>query len=893
MRCILTSPALRALLKRDAARRFTINSGIRIIGVSEAMYQDALRELAGEASSVLACILPIFGQACIGVSSGGESIQMAAQSRLDMTKWTVTVATDGTNAFGLVWPRLILASIKKAIALIDSDERVKARMRDATVDPGRAKEVLRLVADDLVWTRVHGLECISIIEGSVRRWTTWCGVTQGGLFSAHQYALAKAMKVDMVLMQVVENMVARNIMDDQLMQATVESAEQARKVCQWMWALAVIFGDEVGDLAGLLSAGQVDEEGAMRDAEDEQDWSHLGLPGAIGKLNFGKFKVLQHPDAIGTEFDMARFIGEMPAQWVDTDGVSVCKRPAVVRDAIEFNGIAIGFDDAALEAHALNEVEITVERANNLNSLIPVIGAQASEIFGRSCFKASSVLLHLMRGVTPSVNARAMERATHVQLALFRNVMGVSSELVCGAMEEWSGRCSKKAAEQRCSLSVHLPASNGPGAGWSECRLIYKLAHCSKCIDTYPAIASMADMRDYPPPHTWETCAVRALREAAATIRELVSISAFHEPPPGDPTQWQYVYDRLVGPGRTILWRNIPLLAGRHFQKVAARAHATELLLRTLDDPSVPTLTKVRLTSACQPGAGAIFSVASLVNEHVLLTTMEMRMATWHLIGHPVPAIIGDTRCVCALYDEHGLPRVPGPVGKGGRLLTEREHELGAHWMQCLKQGMSTQGHNAVSHAWKRMTHRLGYRSEVLEVKLGVNDRGVEQWGDGTCTNFNVETIVWVWDSRICNVYAFGMRTKASKHVWAVTDAAEEQKTRAKESACDKYMQGRCKFLPVAVHTLGGLGRQAAAWLEEKYQHKIDALQDPQQKRMAALEKQWALQEIACAVARRNCMIFLANASPIAGGDAPQASDGLEHDAEASRQVRGMEGAGE
>ena len=54
-----------------------------------------------------------------------------------------------------------------------------------------------------------------------------------------------------------------------------------------------------------------------------------------------------------------------------------------------------------------------------------------------------------------------------------------------------------------------------------------------------------------------------------------------------------------------------------------------------------------------------------------------------------------------------------------------------------------------------------------------------------------------------------------------------------------------------------------------------------------------ALQEIACAVARRNCMIFLANASPMAGGDAPRASDGLECDAEASRLVRGMDGLDE
>ena len=55
------------------------------------------------------------------------------------------------------------------------------------------------------------------------------------------------------------------------------------------------------------------------------------------------------------------------------------------------------------------------------------------------------------------------------------------------------------------------------------------------------------------------------------------------------------MYPPLAGPGKTVLWDNLPKLAGLKLQRVATRAYALELLMRALQSPSVPRLTKIRL----------------------------------------------------------------------------------------------------------------------------------------------------------------------------------------------------------------------------------------------------------------------------------------------------------
>ena len=49
----------------------------------------------------------------------------------------------------------------------------------------------------------------------------------------------------------------------------------------------------------------------------------------------------------------------------------------------------------------------------------------------------------------------------------------------------------------------------------------------------------------------------------------------FHTQPPGDAEAWERVYPLLAGPGKTVLWDNVPKLAGLKLQRVATRAYAT------------------------------------------------------------------------------------------------------------------------------------------------------------------------------------------------------------------------------------------------------------------------------------------------------------------------------
>ena len=102
VRLLLTSPYVTQLLKRDANRRYSEHSKAMTIGLTEAVVQDALRHRANRAAKVLACVLPLFGQSAVGVKAGGESAQGAAQARCDMSPYTVTIAIDFANAFGLL-----------------------------------------------------------------------------------------------------------------------------------------------------------------------------------------------------------------------------------------------------------------------------------------------------------------------------------------------------------------------------------------------------------------------------------------------------------------------------------------------------------------------------------------------------------------------------------------------------------------------------------------------------------------------------------------------------------------------------------------------------------------------------------------------------------------------
>ena len=194
---------------------------------------------------------------------------------------------------------------------------------------------------------------------------------------------------------------------------------------------------------------------------------------------------------------------------------------------------------------------------------------------------------------------------------------------------------------------------------------------------------------------------------------------------------------------------------------------------------------------------------------------------------------------------------------------------------------MSTQGHNAVSHAWLRGLRRLGYSGDVYEVPLGVDPKGRQVRGDGLAKNFDVKATVLIWDARVSSSYLIASRRKAAAQMYAVTDVNELLKEKAKGEHCRRSLHGRAEFLPVVCNTHGGLGRRAMDWLREAFQNKIDGATEPAAKHSARLELTTTIAEIACAVLNRNAMIMATNAWPQASDAMPAAAeifDGVRRD---------------
>jgi hypothetical protein len=381
-------------------------------------------------------------------------------------------------------------------------------------------------------------------------------------------------------------------------------------------------------------------------------------------------------------------------------------------------------------------------------------------------------------------------------------------------------------------------------------------------------------MHEYPPPHEWLTCNVPSLREAAETIARVVAMRAFHLRPPGESEAWERVHRLLIGPANEILWENVPKLAGRQFQRVLTRAYAYELMLRALRSPTVHELAKVRILAAAQPGAGEWCCLMGRPTKWVRLSDHAFQRGIFARIGHPDPLLGLATRCVCDAYSHHGLPCVPGPnLALASRpTVSELEHVLGLHFHWCRIAGMSTQGHNAVSHAWLRALKKLGYAGQVYEVPIGVGADGKQIRGDGRAMNFSVGATVQVWDSRVSSSYLPQLLGKARQAMYVVTDHNEVLKIREKGEACRRCLQGRVEFVPVVCNTHGGLGRRAYAWLRDGFQRKIDEAADEAGKHSARLELVTALAEIACAVLERNSLIMAANVrGPSTGGRPPVA----------------------
>ena len=363
VRILMTSPFVQQLLKRDKDRRYSRLSSTRPIGLTMSMTQDALRSRAKRTSNVLACVLVHYGQMSVGTAAGGESAQGAAQARCDMSKYTVTVAIDLANAFGLVGNEVTLLSLYVVMALIRTDRRIHVLLAKAGITVDEAIEDVQYAADDLVYTRTHGFNYISVVEGVIRRLYSAMGETQGGLFSALRFTAAKAISVDEPLGREFPQFILRSIVDDGISQTEVRTRAQADQLTKWMWRL-----DEL--VRGHERPAAVVDGVAMP------------VTGRLGRLNFSKFKILQHSDMRGTEADIEPLCTEMPFEEIADEHGEIRKAyPTVVRHIIEFNGIAVGFDTAARQAHVLHEVQLLEERVAPLLDVAAAIGRQRAEMY--------------------------------------------------------------------------------------------------------------------------------------------------------------------------------------------------------------------------------------------------------------------------------------------------------------------------------------------------------------------------------------------------------------------------------------------------------------------------------------------------------------------------------
>ena len=417
VRQLITCPFVMQLLKRDASRRFSTLSKTRPIGLTCSLTQDALRPRANRGAKVLACVLVRYGQMACGVRAGGEAAQVAAQARCDRSRWVVTVAIDYANAFGLVGNELTYHALAVCVRIIRNDAEVRTLLEAARISVSDAAAEVEFMMADLVWTRTAVFSNVTVVEGALRRLWPNMGETQGGLFSALRYVVAKAIAVDRLLAIEFPGHVMRSIADDGIMQVEVRTEADVKGLVKWMWRL-----DELARGANRP---------LYRDGEGE-----YAVVGPLGRLNFSKFKILQHAVARGTDVDIEAVRHRMPFECVPTPDGDRREYPTVVRRILEFNGVAIGFDDEARRAHVAHEVQLLDERAARLLDVAPILGRQRAEIYGRASYRPSSVLMHQMRANPPSVAMGAMGHATQLQLRLFRDASGATEEMVGGAMEE-------------------------------------------------------------------------------------------------------------------------------------------------------------------------------------------------------------------------------------------------------------------------------------------------------------------------------------------------------------------------------------------------------------------------------------------------------------------------
>ena len=236
-------------------------------------------------------------------------------------------------------------------------------------------------------------------------------------------------------------------------------------------------------------------------------------------------------------------------------------------------------------------------------------------------------------------------------------------------------------------------------------------------------------------------------------------------------------------------------------------------------------------------------------------------------------------RCI---YHKERLPDTTYPcrIGAAAKpsLLTAYEHYSGTHWDGCTNGGGVGTGHNSLNQWVAGLARTFGYTAVVHELRLGKDpkrphdSRNKVQKADGQMRCWLRSPKAVAWDGTIVTAVphrkgnvSLGMQAVGTR---LATDAAEEEKRRAKEAPAEaaNYL-----FMPWAVSSYSGMGAKAAEFFCTNFAEKLEQAGTDEEKWRVRYERKRCLWQLNAIVARRNWQVVKQNAWPRAGNQAPVA----------------------
>ena len=834
----------RQILKKLENGRHCLEAGTRAIGGMDHLFKEAWRPKASWAAKTIGPVLLHFGQAAVGLASGGEAVPTIIQLNIDAPQRgqrVVTAALDFSNAYSTVNLDKAVDAVELFIEYVRgmSDDALSALgVKDRHEVIGAAKATI----DDIVFMRTHDGEVLTATDGKLVRFAICLGFTQGGLFSMVAFCIAVCMHVLEPLKRQWPDTHAWCIADDAHVQSEIVSTDDIKELAAW-----------------------VVEYCRLADAV-------LNL-----KSNARKFKLLQHVRWAGSPFDVAHFIDLFPAQQHD----GVLKRPTIVRGALAVNGVGVGCDGAARTAIALEKVkEHASSKLKVLEAFVPDLGNQTSELYGRFALKPSTVFNHQARGSEPSITRLPMEYAAESQTKLFRAITKTSDTYI---RDVHMDAASDPPSDRRCEEAMHLAVSRG-GFGWSHPSLIAAGASAARVLDTLyivrriPSVSALVPSADQ-----WAVSGIPMLSETIEFVEYLVDDSnGFKVGPNDNADEWKAVRARIVDANGKLIYDGLEHVHGRHFQHVANVAAQQDLFDNIVEDITAAPATRAHFRASAQMGAGALFSI-DIIDKQVELDNDAWLYEAHRRLNHPRSVITKATRCRgCKIHDNGKEPTycryhainlpdmIPCRVG-GDHTLSLWEHENGTHWDGCVYGGNLGAGHTSVSNLVAEIARAFGATAKVAEINLGPHPNrpdGANQKADGMLINWTTDTKKTVWDTIVTTAVPFRndkLRPIAEGSTSA-TQLVQKKKAQLKRAPAEKVGYN---YMTAAVNSNGGMGEEFAEWFTSGFAALLAQQHTDDDKwRVRALKKRF-LNRLSHCVALRNWNVFNSNAFPRAGGLAP------------------------